>query len=63
MGRIMGNRRDWLKSAAALVFSPFFLPALAVAASARARAFGDLFILDGWVLTRADLRELDVDAL
>ncbi len=59
----MPNRRAVLTALAASAVSlPLAARAAPVAASATVSRFGELYMLDGWVLTRSDLEALRLDA-
>jgi hypothetical protein len=62
----MKSRRTLLKMLMALVAGAPLAPRIAAAATAPAAAAAGrngFFIVNGWVLTRADLEALNIDAL
>lgn len=60
--RAVQNRRGFLRLLSALAAALPFAPRVAVAAAAPTQP-REFFIVNGWVLTRADLIALNIDAV
>ena len=59
----MPSRRVFLAAAAASLLVPAATARAGIAAPRVAiRAYGDFYIVNGWMLTRSDLAELGIDA-
>ena len=56
------DRRRLLKSIGMMALAPLFGSAVATAAEPRVVAVGGVFLVNGWVLTQADLAALGLRA-